>query len=65
LHENLMKQDFTAERLDQTWLTDLTYIVTPEGWLYLAADMELRSRRIDGSSLKKSLNREVRSPGTF
>jgi putative transposase len=57
--ENLLKQDFTAERLDQTWVIDITYIVTAEGWLYLAAVMDLCSRRIVGWSMKKSLNREI------
>ena len=34
---NLLDQDFTADRPDQKWLADITYIRTDEGWLYLAA----------------------------
>ena len=39
---NLLKRDFTADRPDQKWLADITYIDTLEGWLYLAAILDLR-----------------------
>jgi putative transposase len=45
---NLLKRDFTAERPDQKWLADITYIATLEGWLYLAAILDLHTRRIVG-----------------
>jgi len=45
---NLLKQDFEADRPNQKWLTDITYIPTKEGWLYLAAVLDLFSRRIVG-----------------
>jgi putative transposase len=45
---NLLKRDFVAKRPDQKWLTDITYIPTQEGWLYLAAVLDLYSRRIVG-----------------
>jgi transposase InsO family protein len=45
---NLLKRDFGAERPDQKWLTDITYIPTQEGWLYLAAILDLYTRRIVG-----------------
>ena len=57
--DNLLKQDFKADLPDQMWVIDITYIVTAEGWLYLAAVMDLCSRRIVGWSMKKSLNREI------
>jgi putative transposase len=38
---NLLKRDFAAERPDHKWLTDITYIPTREGWLYLAAILDL------------------------
>lgn len=34
--ENLLQQDFTAERPNQVWVGDITFIDTDEGWLYLA-----------------------------
>jgi len=45
---NLLEQDFSARPPNQRWVTDVTYISTDEGWLYLAAIMELHSRRIVG-----------------
>lgn len=49
--ENLLQQDFTAERRDQVWVGDITYIGTDEGWLYLAAVMDLYSRKVVGWSM--------------
>jgi len=45
---NLLKRDFAADRPDQKWLADITYIATLEGWLYLAAILDLYTRRIVG-----------------
>jgi putative transposase len=45
---NRLKRDFTAEQPDQKWLGDITYIPTQEGWLYLAAILDLYTRRIVG-----------------
>ena len=45
---NLLKRDFTAERPDHKWLSDITYIPTEEGWLYLALILDMYSRRIVG-----------------
>ena len=45
---NLLNRDFTVDRPGQKWLADITYIATMEGWLYLAAILDLYSRRIVG-----------------
>ncbi len=45
---NRLNRDFHADRPDQKWLADLTYIATWEGWLYLATIMDLYSRWIIG-----------------
>jgi len=52
---NIIKQDFTATEIDTKWVTDITYIRTSEGWLYLAAIMDLCSRRIVGWAMDKSM----------
>ena len=52
---NLLDRDFAATRPNQKWATDITYIWTGEGWLYLAAVMDLYSRRIVGWSTGESL----------
>jgi transposase InsO family protein len=44
----LLKRDFTTGRPDHKWLSDITYIPTQEGWLYLAAILDLYTRRIVG-----------------
>ncbi len=45
---NHLNQKFAAERPNQVWLSDLTYVPTAEGWLYLAAILDLCSRRVVG-----------------
>jgi putative transposase len=45
---NLIARDFTAPAPNRVWLADITYIPTAEGWLYLAAVMDLFSRKIVG-----------------
>jgi transposase InsO family protein len=52
---NLLDQVFTAERPNQVWLSDITYIPTGEGWLYLASILDLFSRSIVGWSMSSSL----------
>jgi transposase InsO family protein len=42
--ENVLNGNFTVARQDQVWLSDITYIRTTEGWLYLAVVMDLFSR---------------------
>mgnify|MGYP001283827576 CR=1 FL=1 len=50
--ENLLQQDFTAQRPNQVWVGDITYIATDEGWLYLAAVIDLFGRQVVGWSLQ-------------
>ena len=54
---NLLQQDFTARRPNEKWLSDITYIPTAEGWLYLALVMDLYSRRIIGWAMDDNLER--------
>jgi transposase InsO family protein len=53
--ENLLERDFTARTPDQVWLADITYVPTDEGWLYVAAVMDLCSRKIVGWSMSDNL----------
>jgi putative transposase len=52
---DLVNRDFTAERPDQTWVADITYLPTHEGWLFLAAVIDLYSRKIVGWSMRDDL----------
>jgi putative transposase len=57
--ENLLGQRFTVAEPDTAWVADITYIPTREGWLYLAATMDLFSRRIVGWATSARLKREL------
>jgi putative transposase len=57
--KNLLRQDFAAEAPNQRWASDITYISTHQGWLYLAVVMDLYSRRIVGWSMSRWLNRHL------
>lgn len=52
---NLLNQDFSAQRPNQRWVTDITYVPTHEGWLFLAAVMDLYSRRIVGWAMDSTM----------
>lgn len=56
---NLLGQDFSAEKPDQKWVGDITYIPTREGWLFLAVVIDLFSRRVVGWSFGDSLHRKL------
>jgi len=45
---NLLNQEFHASAPDQKWVSDITYIETAEGWLYLASVLDLFSRKVVG-----------------
>lgn len=48
---NHLQRQFTSDKPDRAWVTDITYIRTWEGWIYLAAVMDLYSRMIVGWSM--------------
>jgi putative transposase len=49
--ENILNREFEASRPNQKWATDITYIPTDQGWLYLAGVIDLCSRKIVGWSM--------------
>jgi putative transposase len=57
--ENLLDQDFSAQMPNERWASDITYIWTGQGWLYLAVVMDLYSRRIIGWSMSRRNNRHL------
>jgi putative transposase len=56
---NRLGRNFLAHRPGQVWLADLTYIPTGEGWLYLAAVLDLHTRKIVGWSMRETLHTEI------
>jgi putative transposase len=56
---NLVNQNFVAERPDQLWTSDITYIWTHEGWLYLAVVLDVCTRMIVGWSVSNRMTVEL------
>ena len=52
---NVLDQDFAAQRPDQKWGVDISYVWTAEGWLYLAIVLDLFSRRIVGWAMSERM----------
>ena len=56
---DLIEQDFSAKAPNLKWVSDLTYIWTDEGWLYLAVIMDLHSRATIGWSMGKRMTQQL------
>jgi len=57
--DNRLKQNFQADIPDQIWVTDITYIKTHEGFLYLAVVIDLYSRRVVGWSMQSRMHMDL------
>jgi putative transposase len=56
---NLLERDFTATAPNQAWVTDITFLWTHQGWLYLAAILDLFSRRVVGWATSCTVDRHL------
>jgi putative transposase len=56
---NLLARRFTVAQSNTAWVTDMTYIWTPQGWLYLAVVIDLFSRRVVGWSMSERIDRKL------
>ncbi len=56
---NVLERDFTATAPNQVWVTDITSIWTQQGWLYLAAILDVFSRRVVGWSTSENVDRHL------
>ena len=56
---NHLERDFTAAHPDTKWVTDITYIRTGEGWLYLAVIIDLCSRQVIGWSMSHRMEKQL------
>ncbi|ENT4075520.1 IS3 family transposase [Salmonella enterica] len=56
---NRVQREFTVVKPNQVWVTDITYIRTWQGWLYLAVVIDLFARNVVGWSMKPTLSREL------
>jgi putative transposase len=57
--DNLLQRDFTTDAPDKVWVSDITYIATARGWLYLTVFIDLFSRMVVGWALSSSLSAEM------
>lgn len=57
--DNLLNQNFTSSKPNEKWVSDITYIPTKEGWLYLAGVMDLYGRKLVGWSMDSRMKTEL------
>lgn len=58
-YPNLLEQNFKVSEPGKVWVTDITYIWTREGWLYLASVMDLYARKIIGFAMSERMTKEL------
>jgi putative transposase len=56
---NLLDRQFEAAEPDRVWVSDITYLATEEGWLYLSVVLDVCSRRVVGWAVADSLDQEL------
>ena len=56
---NRLERQFLVEEPDKAWVTDITYVRTLEGWLYVAVVIDLCSRAVIGWSMQNTLHRDI------
>ncbi len=56
---NTLDRQFTVQMPNHAWVTDITYIKTHEGWLFLAVVIDLYSRRVVGWSMQPRMTKEL------
>jgi len=56
---NLLARDFEAKAPNRTWVSDVTYVWTREGWIYLAAVLDLFSRQVVGWAMSRRITQEL------
>lgn len=56
---NRLQRQFNPDAPDESWVTDITYIRTHEGWLYLAVVVDLFSRKIIGWSIQSRMTKDI------
>ncbi|WP_257009972.1 IS3 family transposase [Evansella halocellulosilytica] len=59
VYPDLLQRDFKVEEPDRVWVSDITYVRTLEGWVYLASIMDLFSRKIVGWSMDKHMKKDL------
>jgi transposase InsO family protein len=56
---NILERNFTTSEPDEAWVSDITYVETAEGWLYLAVFIDLYSRMVVGWSMSENMTADL------
>ena len=56
---NLLNRQFDVKKIDTVWCGDITYLLTKEGWMYLAVVIDLASRKVVGWALSKRMTKQL------
>lgn len=59
IYPNILNQEFNVDEPNKVWVTDITYVWTLEGWIYLASVMDLFSRKVVGWSQAAHMKKEL------
>jgi len=59
IYPNLLNQEFRVDKPNKVWVTDITYVWTLEGWVYLASVIDLFSRKVVGWYLADNMRKEM------
>ncbi len=59
IFENILNRDFKTTAINQKWVSDITYVPTHEGWLYLAVVIDVHSRSVIGWSMSKRMKKDL------
>lgn len=59
IYPNILNREFNIEEPNKVWVSDITYIWTMEGWVYLSSVMDLYSRKIVGWNLDSNLKKDL------
>lgn len=57
--ENLLARNFSVGKANRVWVSDITYVATAEGWMYLCVILDLCGRRVVGWAMSRSLGTDV------
>ena len=57
--ENLLNREFHAVRLNEKWVSDITYVATDEGWLYVAGILDLYGHEVVGWAMGERMTKEL------
>lgn len=63
--ENILMQEFSVQSTNQVWVSDLTYVHTTQGWLYLTTVIDLFDRKVIGWSLSRTMKTNVTTISAF